>query len=425
MDFVLDYSIVSPEERINFVQKIIDENIIELEHGFESGKVARKLEKMTDYILYENKNTRSNKEQNIKEKEILMRDVDDIESKNPEKKDLVPIRNVKVTHADRIKYPELNSYGRAINYIEIVTQLADLRKFSAEYINKPKQYRDILSAKKRICRAYMNLHTNFNEEKYKSINKLFSKYDQNKAIINSIVNQCKKLYTIQAKFSNLKWMKSELHKDEIIMLKDFNGCFDFKQKIKSKPEYCFDEIFPQTFADILDFEKLDVDNVDQIYQLLKLYSFLRQFYYEQPVSDINVALNIIEQCGERCEFEPHILDILIWKIDGLKREDICERLFDKYEILVSEQYISKVTKNIIPQKILNKFIEDYEDWLYTYKIRGNWKKCSKCGEIKLAKYFGVDTRNKSGLKSICKKCDNLSKNYTNNGCLFLCSRHNG
>ena len=56
--------------------------------------------------------------------------------------------------------------------------------------------------------------------------------------------------------------------------------------------------------------------------------------------------------------------------------------------------------------------DDYLNWYYTYVEKGKWKKCSRCGEVKLAhnKYFSKNSTSKDGFYSICKCCRNKKKN---------------
>lgn len=57
--------------------------------------------------------------------------------------------------------------------------------------------------------------------------------------------------------------------------------------------------------------------------------------------------------------------------------------------------------------VQRQMIEDYElDYYYTEIVRGNWKKCSKCGEIypRNEYYWSKDKRLSDGLRSYCKKC---------------------
>ena len=52
--------------------------------------------------------------------------------------------------------------------------------------------------------------------------------------------------------------------------------------------------------------------------------------------------------------------------------------------------------------------DDYPDWYYLNVEKGKYKRCSRCGRIKLAhnKYFSKNKTSKDGWYSICKECRN-------------------
>ena len=52
--------------------------------------------------------------------------------------------------------------------------------------------------------------------------------------------------------------------------------------------------------------------------------------------------------------------------------------------------------------------EDYLIWHFTVEEKGTWKKCSKCGQIKLAhnRFFSKNSASKDNFYSICKECRN-------------------
>ena len=58
--------------------------------------------------------------------------------------------------------------------------------------------------------------------------------------------------------------------------------------------------------------------------------------------------------------------------------------------------------------VQRQMIEDYElDYYYTEIVRGNWKKCSKCGEIypRNEYYWNKQNSKSDGLQPHCKKCN--------------------
>ena len=83
----------------------------------------------------------------------------------------------------------------------------------------------------------------------------------------------------------------------------------------------------------------------------------------------------------------------------------------KYNKKYTVEYISALWRNKIPKLIAEKAKEDYLIWYFTFVEKGTWKKCSKCGQIKLAhkRFFSRNNTSKSGFYSICKECRNQNK----------------
>ena len=72
------------------------------------------------------------------------------------------------------------------------------------------------------------------------------------------------------------------------------------------------------------------------------------------------------------------------------------------EILgVTAQNVDIILNQAI-NNIINTYIEELEDWYYLNINKGKYKKCSKCGEIKLVQRFAKN--GKKGYKSRCKEC---------------------
>lgn len=116
-------------------------------------------------------------------------------------------------------------------------------------------------------------------------------------------------------------------------------------------------------------------------------------------------------CDEALADYPMLMRIVECKIDGLQNIEIQKILQEEFNITHSLEYISSLFRNKIPKLIADKAIDKYLEWYYTTQEKGKYKKCSRCGQIKLAhnKYFSYNKTSKDGFYSICKKCRNSSR----------------
>ena len=96
------------------------------------------------------------------------------------------------------------------------------------------------------------------------------------------------------------------------------------------------------------------------------------------------------------------------KIDKVQNVEIQETIQLEFGIKHSLEYISSLWRNKIPKLIASAAEDQFLDWYYFNEEKGKYKKCSRCGQIKLAhnKYFSKNKTNKDGFYSICKCCRN-------------------
>ena len=116
-------------------------------------------------------------------------------------------------------------------------------------------------------------------------------------------------------------------------------------------------------------------------------------------------------CGKALKNYPYYERLVEYKIDGKQNIEIQELLQEEFGIRHSIEYISSLWRNKIPKLIADQAESDLLDWWYLTKEKGKYKKCSRCGQIKLAhnKYFSKNKTSKDGFYSICKCCRNSKK----------------
>lgn len=94
------------------------------------------------------------------------------------------------------------------------------------------------------------------------------------------------------------------------------------------------------------------------------------------------------------------------KIEGHTNAEIQQMLKEEFGLHHTQEYISAIWRKKIPKMLAEKAKKDYLIWYYTEVEYGSWKRCSCCGEVKLAHnyFFSKNNTSKDGYYSICKEC---------------------
>ena len=139
------------------------------------------------------------------------------------------------------------------------------------------------------------------------------------------------------------------------------------------------------------------------------YSRLKQDSFDQFEGDLYYLMDAFDQVADIALKEYPLYDKIVeCKIDGLQNIQIQEILEKEFGIKHSLEYISSLWRKKIPKLIASTAEDEYLDWYYREQEKGKYKRCSRCGQIKLAhnKYFSKNKTSKDGFYSICKKCRN-------------------
>lgn len=152
-------------------------------------------------------------------------------------------------------------------------------------------------------------------------------------------------------------------------------------------------------------------NWNHISALLCNYSALKEDCWGKFNSDMWYAMldldNLVEATLNNDKYQLYY-KLLIYKIDGKQNIEIQELLEKEFGMTHSVEYLSSLWRNKIPKMIAETAKEQYLDWHYTYKEKGKWKTCTRCGKTKLAtnRFFSKNSTSKDGWYSICKQCRN-------------------
>ena len=108
--------------------------------------------------------------------------------------------------------------------------------------------------------------------------------------------------------------------------------------------------------------------------------------------DINKKIKDMYSLGEISDREMYIIEGIRYNVSYPKLAK---------ELDITPNAVEK-TLNRLCNKIVKSFYEDIIDLHFLNESKGKYKKCSRCGEVKLVNQF--DKKGKQGLQSRCKKC---------------------
>lgn len=192
-----------------------------------------------------------------------------------------------------------------------------------------------------------------------------------------------------------------------------------------QPMYCMNAI--KSFSKLDLSEEITIDEKGNVHStalislfepkhvsaLLCNYSKLKESAWGHFISDSYYLMEDLDTLIENTlkEAYPLYYDIVIYKIDGKQNVEIQKLLEDNHGIRHSIEYISSLWRNKIPKLLAEQAQENYLVWHFTTKEQGKWKRCSRCGQIKLAhnRFFSKNKTSRDGFYSICKCCRNKKK----------------
>lgn len=363
----LDYTLNTVEERLNLVNKIIEET--------PSEKLTKQyLERLADYLLLKYK----------KEKDL---------TKQKTGKDNILTENRK----KHIYTREISLEGLAYSF--------NNNNENSNSIGEDGIY-NVINDNKNILLTPKNPIT-----------------DKDIAEVPGLAELTDTIHELEARFDNTKDPKQRkslkdniisLYKDRYILRTSHKGHINCINPTKV--------IYKMELYENITLDENDEIQVDanislliptHVSYILCNYSKMKEGCYDKFESDIYYLLLHLEELVDQTlrEKYPLYYDLLIYKIDGMQNSDIQRELEQKYNIRYSVEYISSLWRNKIPKLIAEQAQTNWLTWHYTEEEPGVFKKCSRCGQIKLAhnRFFSKNKSSKDGFYSICKCCRNKKR----------------
>ena len=205
----------------------------------------------------------------------------------------------------------------------------------------------------------------------------------------------------------------EMRKDQYLIKNAYRRPIVFNKLVRSNAPIKFDDTTYEFDEDGYPIPKgVSLLKPEICSNILCNYSKLKQDSFDQFEGDLYYLMESFDQIAEiALKNEPLYEKIVECKIDGLQNIQIQEILENEFGIKHSLEYISSLWRKKIPKLIASAAEDQYLNWYYLNVEKGKYKRCSRCGQIKLAhnKYFSKNKTSKDGFYSICKCCRN-SKN---------------
>jgi hypothetical protein len=351
----LDYNLSTPEERIEYVNTLLENNINE--------ELPNKyLTYLADYILF-------------------------VADKNQTKKE----RNAE--HSIVTKNREITVSKRQVSFEEVVSNLENgedgIYALISNDKNKILDYREPLTnedfEKMPELTGYLNIIERLKAQFKKA------KGQKKFSLKKQIIETWQQMYMLKASYTGAPartktpaQIKSLAHMDldETIYL-DANG-------------------YPQSTC------MVSLYNSEHVSVLLTYYNQLKQESWEDLRSDMHwLLIDLDNLIARTLKDKPILRDLLDWKIAGYTNDEIQIFMNSKYGIQHTNQYFSTLWRNRIPKMIVEEAQKHYLVWYYTHNHTGTWKRCGKCGQLKLAHpLFFSKNNSKDSYYSICKECRN-------------------
>lgn len=201
----------------------------------------------------------------------------------------------------------------------------------------------------------------------------------------------------------------DLRKDQYLLKDGYRNPVVCKNLTRSKSYIPLDDDFSFDDEGYVIPEGISLCDPKVCSAILCNYSLLKQDSDGEFEKDLWYLMQDFDDISDAALKDFPLYDKIVeYKIDGLQNIDIQEKIENEFGIRHSVEYISSLWRNKIPKLIASEAEDRLLNWYFFDQMKGKYKKCSRCGEIKLAhnKYFSKNKTSRDGFYSICKKCRN-------------------
>lgn len=370
----LNYRIPTTKERIEYIDKLVNDNdffqIYNDQYykvNINSGDCLSKdinvfnfLDAMADYILF------------APDKKELDNNRED-ENKNKVK----PNKTIREYHKDARKNKKLVSLDALIDLYMVEGYYDDIDIATEKAI----EFQDEIYAMNEIIRD--DGRERIIEDGMNNDFVRFSQLQQYK-VVNTELQKMKKIKSVNKKKLNI-WI-SENYKDMIMYKRSLEGTFSGKQAI-------------HMFQPTVTIENADYSDEEFVSKYLQ-YVYDDRFGINTDIGVILIDIRDLIKESDLTENEHMLLHL--YSKRGMIQKDVGDMLG------LSQKRINTMIETIA-HKITVTHHKKYIDNYFLNVKKGKYKKCSKCGDVKLTYSFDKHPQTKDGLYPSCKECRKIKQ----------------
>ena len=381
----LDYDLNRTEDRLKLVENILDKNeqrLINYTSNYynphlkkssftsESLPVSKDLEAMADYLIYaKEKEERERKKSIAKEKERAEQKKEEYDG---EESDYISGQILTHYKHNRNKQREINVGSSVV--IESLSGGSD--KESVEYqvpkIKVTKADREEFKELRETGNAIRNLNKMIKTRKTITTNEVIPPEEIKK----------------------LKRIKIDIQKDEIAMKECLKKFFMFNS-------------ITRTEKDHKALSYLRFDDVEIIKVIMQYRGELDECSREDTFGYLKLILMTFDEIVEKSDLEPYHKDIIKLRGRDATYQEIIDEIKNNYGVELTHSRLSRLNNKTIPESLVDSYKKIKEDWVYTYIIKGKYKKCIQCHKIYIESPRNFPKRDEGSLRPSCHKCTTL------------------
>lgn len=265
-----------------------------------------------------------------------------------------------------------------------------------------------------ILKKQLGLNIKDMNERKVFTNKLINQFDNDKLVFE--LNGTKKVMNGKERYFKMRKMYGEL-------VSDFNKAkeilvrpIEFKSLTSTSTEYNFNEDtwYYDESNEIVEVSRnlINFSDPNTYKGLILTYYDLDDKYKDNFNSDMWGILRLFEDVLNHSDITKEEASVVSMMMKDMSRQDIMDEFEKEFGRSISDKVLSTWINRAIPSKLAQTYKDSVDEWLYTYMIKGKYKRCTRCEQVKLIsndRYFRERSDSIDGFRNECRICEASAK----------------